>query len=79
MRRIISLLAVMAVIAAMAAASAIPAFAQGPPPDRPPEASGPPLFAKGPPEGAAEIMPCAGRGVAVTTPSGNTVGKCVER
>ena len=76
MRRIISLLAVMTLMALMVTASAIPVFAQGPPPDRPPIAAGPPLFAQGPPEGAAEIIPCAGQGVAVITPSGQTRGAC---
>jgi len=76
LRRNISLLAIMMLMALMVAASAMPAFAQGPPEGRPPIAAGPPEFAPGPPEGAAQIFPCAGRGVGVETPSGQKRGIC---
>jgi len=54
--RLISLLAIIMVMAALLAASAMPAFAQGPPPNRPPDLAGPPLFAQGPPEGATVVI-----------------------
>ena len=77
MRRNISLLAIMMLMALMVAASAIPAFAQGPPPDRPPEFQGPPEFAQGPPPGTLTIAACALRpGVGVITPSGQGGGAC---
>jgi hypothetical protein len=67
MRRIMRSIAVALVMAAMMLATmAMPALAQ----------PGPPPFAQGPPEGTVEIIPCAGNGVAVETPSGRTVGAC---
>jgi hypothetical protein len=79
LRRVISLLGIMTLMALMVAASAMPAFAQGPGPDRPPIAAGPPPFAQGPPEGAAQIRPCATEGVAVITPNGMERGACAQR